>query len=111
MVDAGSALAVMGNHELNAIAWHTPDPDEPGEYLRPRIPQPKWGAKNRTQHEAFLAEVEADPAAQGYHRLVPDPAALAGPARLARRPRLLARALHGLAVAPSARGGATSRRT
>ena len=25
MVDAGAALAVMGNHELNAIAWHTPD--------------------------------------------------------------------------------------
>ena len=25
MVDAGAALAVMGNHELNAIAWHTSD--------------------------------------------------------------------------------------
>jgi hypothetical protein len=36
MVDAGTALAVMGNHELNAIAWHTPDPGNPGEYLRPR---------------------------------------------------------------------------
>jgi hypothetical protein len=61
MVDAGAALAVMGNHELNAIAWHTPDPNDPGEYLRPRN-SPKWGGKNRQQHAAFLAEVEHDPA-------------------------------------------------
>ena len=61
MVDAGSALAVMGNHELNAIAWHTPDPRDPGEYLRPRFRHP-WGAKNRGQHEAFLAQVEDHPA-------------------------------------------------
>jgi diadenosine tetraphosphatase ApaH/serine/threonine PP2A family protein phosphatase len=61
MVDAGAALAVMGNHELNAIAWHTPDPRDPGEYLRPRN-SPKWGRKNRQQHAAFLAEVEHKPA-------------------------------------------------
>ena len=24
MLDAGTALAVMGNHEFNAIAWYTP---------------------------------------------------------------------------------------
>lgn len=60
MVDAGAALAVMGNHELNAIAWHTPDPSSPGEYLRPRS-SPKWGEKNRQQHVAFLAEVEHKP--------------------------------------------------
>ena len=35
MIDSGAALAVMGNHELNALAFHTPDPDRPGEYLRP----------------------------------------------------------------------------
>ena len=55
MVDGGAALAVMGNHELNAIAWHTPDPERPGQYLRPRS-GPK-GEKNRSQHERFLAEV------------------------------------------------------
>jgi hypothetical protein len=55
MVDAGAALAVMGNHELNAIAWHTPDPNQPGEYLRPRN-SPKWGESNRRQHAAFLAD-------------------------------------------------------
>lgn len=57
MVESGAALAVMGNHELNAIAWHTPDPEHPGEYLRQRFSM-KWGEKNRRQHERFLAETE-----------------------------------------------------
>jgi Calcineurin-like phosphoesterase len=61
MVEAGAALAVMGNHELNAIAWHTPDPRNAGEYLRPHF-SAKWGEKNRKQHAAFLAEVEDKPA-------------------------------------------------
>ena len=60
MVDAGSAQAIMGNHELNAIAWHCPDPDHHGEFLRPR--DGALGQKNRSQHAAFLAEVEHDPA-------------------------------------------------
>jgi hypothetical protein len=60
MVDAGAALAVMGNHELNAIAWHTPDARRPGAYLRPR--DGELGQKNRHQHAAFLREVEHDPA-------------------------------------------------
>lgn len=51
----------MGNHELNAIAWHTPDPDHPGEFLRPHL-SAKWGDKNGKQHAAFLAEVEDKPA-------------------------------------------------
>ena len=60
MVDARSARAAMGNHEFNAIAWHTPDPDAPGEYLRPRG-GPK-GDKNRGQHQAFLGELQGQPA-------------------------------------------------
>ena len=60
MVEAGAALAVMGNHELNAIAWHTPDVRSPGEFLRPRNREP-WGLKNRHQHKDFLAQVESDP--------------------------------------------------
>ncbi len=55
MVDAGSAQAVMGNHEFNAIAWSTPDPDADGEFLRPH------SDKNRRQHAAFLREVEDQP--------------------------------------------------
>ena len=59
MVESGAALAVMGNHELNAIAWHTPHPDGSGDFLRPHH-HPVWGPKNRRQHERFLAEVEQD---------------------------------------------------
>jgi hypothetical protein len=51
MVDAGSALAVMGNHELNAVAWATPCPEQPGDYLRPH------SDKNHRQHQAFLEQV------------------------------------------------------
>jgi hypothetical protein len=61
MVEEGRALAIMGNHEFNAIAWHTPDPDDPGEYLRPRF-RGSVGRKNRKQHQRFLDEVESDPA-------------------------------------------------
>src|ERR1700676_204139 len=34
MVEDGKALAVMGNHELNALAYHMKAPEPPGEYLR-----------------------------------------------------------------------------
>lgn len=34
MVEAGDALAIMGNHEYNAVCLHTPD--ERGGWLRPR---------------------------------------------------------------------------
>lgn len=61
MVQSASALAVLGNHELNAIAWHTPNPEEPNDFLRPHN-SPRWGDSNRRQHAAFLAEVEHDPA-------------------------------------------------
>ena len=50
MADAGSALAVMGNHELNAIFYHTSDGN--GSYLRPH------STKNVIQHQATLAQFE-----------------------------------------------------
>jgi hypothetical protein len=56
MRDHGTAQAVMGNHEFNAVAWYTPDPDFDGQHLRRR------NDKNRRQHKAFLAETENDPA-------------------------------------------------
>jgi hypothetical protein len=49
MIDEGAALAVMGNHEYNAICYHTRHPDT-GEPLRPHTP------KNEHQHHRFLAE-------------------------------------------------------
>lgn len=53
MADAGAARCIMGNHEFNAIGWATPDPDQPGEFLRPHG---KTG--NYQQHRVFLEEVE-----------------------------------------------------
>lgn len=50
MVEHGSARAVMGNHEFNALAFHTENPNRPGSWLRPR------SDKNIHQHQAFLAE-------------------------------------------------------
>ncbi|WP_405232471.1 metallophosphoesterase [Lentisalinibacter salinarum] len=51
MIDSGAALAVMGNHEFNALGFHTPHPDT-GEPLRP------WSKKNRDQHDAFISAYE-----------------------------------------------------
>lgn len=56
MIDGGHALAVMGNHEFNAIAFHTRDTMVPGEYLRRRT------KKNCAQHKAFLLEIAPDSA-------------------------------------------------
>lgn len=56
MVEAGTALSVMGNHEYNAISWATQN-SETGDYLRPHT------QKNRRQHEAFLAAYADDPEA------------------------------------------------
>lgn len=60
MLDAGSAEAVMGNHELNAIGWATAHPERDGDHLRSR--HGAKGEKNRKQHQAFLAEVDCDSA-------------------------------------------------
>jgi hypothetical protein len=58
MVDVGAAQITMGNHEFNAIAYATPDPRTPGDYLRSR--RGTEGAKHRSQHAEFLAEVGED---------------------------------------------------
>lgn len=55
MVEAGSALAVMGNHELNAIAWATPSLSRPGQYLRAR--HGEKGASNHHHHKEFLGQI------------------------------------------------------
>ncbi len=49
LMDAGRAQAIMGNHELNAIHFHTADP-ETGAPLRPHHDD------NLAQHESFLKE-------------------------------------------------------
>lgn len=50
MVDNGAALTVMGNHEFNALAFHTEDPDQPGTWLRRRT------RRNIRNHIAFLQD-------------------------------------------------------
>ena len=51
MVESGCALAVLGNHELNALAYHSPDPEIPNSFLRPHI------EKNDKQHAATLDQL------------------------------------------------------
>lgn len=51
MIDAGTAHAVMGNHEFNALAYHTPHPDRPGEFLRAHT------EKNIKQHKVVLDQL------------------------------------------------------
>jgi hypothetical protein len=48
MVEQGKALAIMGNHEFNALGFHQEDRHRPGTWLRPR------SNKNTRQHLAFL---------------------------------------------------------
>ncbi len=60
IVEGGAALAVTGNHELNAIAWATPDPRGNGDFLRPHFHLLR-GLKNRRQHARFLGELEPRP--------------------------------------------------
>ncbi|MCH7727795.1 MAG: metallophosphoesterase, partial [Planctomycetes bacterium] len=51
MHESSSALAVMGNHEFNALAYHTPDPTNPDRHLRDH------SEKNTNQHAATLSQV------------------------------------------------------
>ena len=53
MIDSGFALSVMGNHELNALAFHTPHPAKPGSHLRPH------NEKNSNQHAETMRQVPA----------------------------------------------------
>ena len=54
MVDAGSALIVMGNHEFNAICYAIESPAGSGEYLRPN------NEKNFKQHRQFLDQLTGE---------------------------------------------------
>lgn len=51
MVDSGDALAVMGNHEYNAIAFHTDRPGKRDEWFR------EHSEKNLKQHQATLHQL------------------------------------------------------
>ncbi len=51
LVDDGLATALMGNHEFNAIAYATRDPDRPGDFCR------RHSAANQHQHQATLDQM------------------------------------------------------
>ena len=51
MIDSGEAEAVMGNHEFNALVYHTEDPGRPDEYLRTH------SEKNTGQHQATIDQL------------------------------------------------------
>jgi hypothetical protein len=53
MIESGSALSVMGNHEYNAIAYYTENGQ--GGHFR------EHNKKNLKQHKAFLRAYEAHP--------------------------------------------------
>jgi hypothetical protein len=48
MIEADTAYIVMGNHEYNAVAFATLDPDNPGQYFRQRR------GNNVLHHSTFL---------------------------------------------------------
>lgn len=57
LCESGHAHCIMGNHELNAIAYATAHPHVSGEFVR------KHSEKNRRQHQAFLEQLgEGSPA-------------------------------------------------
>jgi hypothetical protein len=56
MVRAGAAQIVMGNHEFNALCYHTPDGK--GRYLRART------KKNCAQHAETLRYFKKNPRAK-----------------------------------------------
>jgi hypothetical protein len=58
MVESGSALIVMGNHEFNAISYATPNPEIPGEFMRVH------SEKNRDNHKEFIEQVQVH---SGYY--------------------------------------------
>ncbi|MCA9062334.1 MAG: metallophosphoesterase [Planctomycetaceae bacterium] len=51
MVENQTALAVMGNHELNALAFHTPHPQQPDRFLRSHC------ERNVAQHQETLRQL------------------------------------------------------
>ncbi len=54
MIDAGRAHAVMGNHEFNAIGYHTRDPGDGDNFFR------RHDEKNVRQHIATIRQLTAD---------------------------------------------------
>jgi Calcineurin-like phosphoesterase len=59
MVDAGSGICAMGNHEFNALAFHTPNGT--GSYIRPQT------EKNIHQHAKTLEFFASRPGGKEHY--------------------------------------------
>jgi hypothetical protein len=94
MCEAGAAIAVMGNHEFNAIGWAA-----------------QHSTKNEHQHAEFLRQIGANSSrhgeAIGWFRSLPVWLELPG---LRASPRLLARTIACRAIAVPGRAGLFHRR-
>lgn len=55
MVEAGTAVAVMGNHDFNIVAFNRADPRRPGKFLR------SHSERHIQQCALTQAEIEAEP--------------------------------------------------
>lgn len=55
LVEQGDATCLMGNHEFNAVHYHTPHPTKEGKHLR------EQSDRNREQHQAVLDELARRP--------------------------------------------------
>ena len=55
LVSQGDATCFMGNHEFNAVMFHTPHPTVNGDHLRPHT------QANIDQHQNVLTELESRP--------------------------------------------------
>jgi len=58
MVETGNASAVMGNHEWNALAFHTESKTHPGEFLRPHTPR-NYAQFSKTAEQISPNEMES----------------------------------------------------
>jgi hypothetical protein len=67
MVEQGNSFAVMGNHELNALAYHTEYPRNSDRFLRPHDTQ------NKHQHQQTLDQLTPPELADylGWFRTLP----------------------------------------
>ena len=57
MVEANRAMCIMGNHEFNALAYHTRHPDDPARFLRKHDVA---GGKNVRQHYQTLRQLSPE---------------------------------------------------
>lgn len=57
---SGAGQCILGNHEFNAVMYHWPDPEKPGEWLRPHNEHNEKMACSMTQSYAGFSDALED---------------------------------------------------